>query len=166
MIAVAEPVSYSPPELPTQPWYFRRAGIAGRRFAPVWLRPDSDRRSFRLRRGFVTPASGNNPLPKVLDQAVGFLAVHGTRVIRMRRRCPMMWFANVQVAFEWYRGRNYFVRHFLGTDPTDPPWIPPQIGPVIPFGNMATAGRLRWSQIEGICREWPDPAVGIGQNGL
>jgi hypothetical protein len=98
----------------------------------------------------VEPASGFNNLPKVLDQAVGFLTAHGARISRVRLRCPMMWFADAHGEFEWNRCLIYFVRHFLSTDPTDPPWIPPMIWPVTPLGVIASAGVDHWKKVNEI----------------
>jgi hypothetical protein len=48
----------------------------------------------------VEPASGNDDRTKILDQAVGFLAAHGARIIRVKLPCPVMWFADAHGEFQ------------------------------------------------------------------
>jgi hypothetical protein len=158
MIDTQSPLNFLPPELPAQPWYFSPllelpAGTLRQYGCGRILTADN----FVLGVGMsanhyliVEPASRANNLPKILDQAVGFLAAHGARITRVQLRCPMGWFGNAGGDFEWHRCFVYFVRDFLATDPTDPPWIPPHIWPVVPVGKIANAGRVHWSQIDEI----------------
>lgn len=158
MIATQSTVKYSPPELPDPHWYFSPmlelpAGTLHQFGCGRVLASDH----FVLGVGLspnhyvvVEPVSGFNNLPKVMDQAVGFLAAHGACILRVKLRCPMIWFADAHVEFRWDRCLIYFVRNFLSTDPTDPPWIPPQIWPVVPVGDRASAGCSHWSQVEQI----------------
>ena len=158
IVTTTPPVRYLPPEPPAQPWHFApllelpggalRHYVAGRILTAdnfilaVGLSP--------MHYAVVAQAPAHSGIPAAMEQAVGFLYAHGARIVRVRLRCPMMWFANVNGDFEWQRCLTFFVRIFLATDPSEPPWIPPQIWPVVPLESIAAAGLRHWTQVKEI----------------
>ena len=88
----------------------------------------------------VSRAPGVGPVDATLEQAIGFLYAYGAVVIRTHLRAPLMWFAENHGDFSWKKCLVFFARFFLSSDPTDPPWIPPMIWPVVPLGIIASSG--------------------------
>jgi hypothetical protein len=95
----------------------------------------------------VARAPGVGPVGTVLEQAVGFLHAHGAVVVRTNLRAPMGWFADDQGDFSWRKCLVFFSRIYLSTDPTDPPWVPPMIWPVIRVATVASAGLEHWQTV-------------------
>jgi len=98
----------------------------------------------------VAQAPGVGKVQSVLDQAIGFLVGRGAGVVLTNLRAPIHWFINSAGQFEWRKCLVYFTRSFLGTDPTDPPWLPPHIWPTVPLGIIAGAGQRHWRKVEQI----------------
>ena len=98
----------------------------------------------------VERAPGVGPVQPVLEQAVGFLWGLGARVQRVKLRCPISWFSDSSGDFQWKRCVVFFARVCQGTDPTDPPWIPANVMPVVPVGVVASAGMDHWLRMEQI----------------
>ncbi len=92
-------------------------------------------------------APGVGPVGSVLDQAIGFLHARGTVVIRTNLRAPLMWFTDDGIDFSWKKCLVFFARVFLSTDPTDPPWVPPTIWPVVPMAIIASGGLRHWRKV-------------------
>jgi len=95
----------------------------------------------------VSRAPGVGPVDIALEQAIGFLYGRGAVVIRTHLRAPLMWFAENHGDFSWKKCLVFFARIFLSSDPTDPPWIPSMIWPVVPLGVVASAGMDHWRRV-------------------
>jgi len=95
----------------------------------------------------VSRAPGVGTVGATLEQAIGFLSAHGAVVIRTHLRAPVMWFAENHGDFSWRKCLVFFARIFLSSDPTDPPWIPSMIWPVVPLGVVASAGMAHWRRV-------------------
>jgi len=98
----------------------------------------------------VARAPGVGPVDSVINQAIGFLYAHGAVVIRANLRAPLIWFMDDRGDFSWKKCLVFFARIFLASDPTDPPWIPPMIWPVMPLGVIASAGSDHWQNVKEI----------------
>lgn len=98
----------------------------------------------------VSRAPGVGPVGSVLEQAVGFLHAHDAVVVRTDLRAPLMWFADNLGDISWKKCLVFFARTFLSNDPTDPPWIPPMIWPVVPLGIIASAGMDHWRRVNDV----------------
>ena len=155
---IVPPIKMATQILPAHPW----------QFSPILELPGGDLRNnhcgrvltaqqFVLAVGLspqhyiaVAQAPGVGNVQSVLDQAIGFLVGRGAGVVLTNLRAPIHWFINSGGQFEWRKCVVFFVRSFLGTDPTNPPWLPPQIWPTVPLGIIAGAGRRHWSKVEQI----------------
>jgi hypothetical protein len=114
----------------------------------------------------VERAPGMGPIQTLLEQAVGFLWGRGARIQRVNLRCPTQWFLDANGDFLWRQCFLFFARIFLSTDPTDPPWLPSIVFPLVPISVMASAGQLHWHRVqqilEGLEASDPDLLAELG----
>ena len=109
----------------------------------------------------VERAPGAGSVGIVLEQAVGFLYAQGAAVLRVNLRCPLAWFQDSSGKLAWRKCLLFFARHFLAEDPTQPPYVPPNVWRVAKISFVAEAGRHYWHAVEQICEglEAEDPAL-------
>ena len=116
----------------------------------------------------VEEAPGIGPVQAVLEQAVGFLLGQGAKIQRIKLRCPTSWFSDQYGDFMWRECFVFFSRIYLATDPTNPPWVPSMVYPVIPIGVIASAAGLHWEKVEqvltGVEAADPDLLLDLGSS--
>jgi len=158
MIAPLPPIRFAAPRIAPHPWPY----------SPLLELPGGDLRNYDCGRILtaqqfvlavglspqhyvaVVRAPGVGPVGKILEQLVGFLCAHGACVIRVQLRAPMVWFTDNFTEFNWQACLIYFTRIYLAVDPTDPPWVPPNIWPLVPVAALARAGQQHWEQVQRI----------------
>jgi len=98
----------------------------------------------------VERAPGIGAVQPALEQAIGFLWGQGAKIQRVRLRCPILWFLDQYGDFKWRDCFVFFARIYLSIDPTNTPWMPSTIYPVVPIGVVASSGRCHWESVEQI----------------